>query len=140
MSTRLSFQNLRIRRRPDRGAVALMTALLAVVLVSIAALGVDLGNAMNRKQLTQNNSDYAALAGANGLPSTATPTLQPWPTTSTRTSPTPTAPPMRHQHRLRTAAMLTDNVWANGEVRFPWAPPGSRSRPRPCASSSASPA
>ena len=31
---------------------------------------------MNRKQLTQNNSDYAALAGADGLPSTATPTVQ----------------------------------------------------------------
>ncbi len=53
-----------------------MTGVLVVVLVSVAALGVDLGNAMNRKQVTQNSSDFAALAGANGLPSTATPTVQ----------------------------------------------------------------
>lgn len=114
-------RRLELRRRPDRGAIALMTALLAVVLVSVAALGVDLGNAMNRKQLTQNNSDYAALAGANGLPSTATPTVQfvadylnknVTNTDGTTDCNTDAGSPV-------TAAMLTDNVWANGEVRFP---------------------
>ncbi len=120
MSTRLSFQNLRIRRRPDRGAVALMTALLAVVLVSIAALGVDLGNAMNRKQLTQNNSDYAALAGANGLPSTATPTLQLVADYLNKNfANTDGTTDCNTNTGSVTAAMLTDNVWANGEVRFP---------------------
>ena len=29
---------------------------------------VDLGNALNRKKLTQNSADFAALAGASGLP------------------------------------------------------------------------
>ena len=41
-----------------------------MVIFGIAALAVDLGNAMNRRQLTQNAADFAALAGANGLPET----------------------------------------------------------------------
>ena len=39
-------------------------------------MGVDLGNAMNRKKLTQNSADFAALAGADGLPTTRTTTIQ----------------------------------------------------------------
>jgi Flp pilus assembly protein TadG len=58
----------RWRGRDESGAVAIIFAVLAMVLLSIAALGVDLGNAMNRKQLTQNSADFAALAGASGLP------------------------------------------------------------------------
>ena len=59
-----------------------MTGILVVVLVSVAALGVDLGNAMNRKQVTQNSSDFAALAGANGLPTTRQQRqCSSWPTT-----------------------------------------------------------
>lgn len=55
-------------RRDDRGAVAIIFAISALMIFGVAALGVDLGNAMNRKKLTQNNADLAALAGAASLP------------------------------------------------------------------------
>lgn len=54
--------------RAEHGAVAVVFAICATLLFGIAALGVDLGNAMNRKKLTQNNADLAALAGAASLP------------------------------------------------------------------------
>jgi hypothetical protein len=52
------------RRRDDRGAVAVMVALLAVVLLSISAMSVDLGNAWQTKRQVQAGSDLAAEAGA----------------------------------------------------------------------------
>jgi hypothetical protein len=52
------------RRRHDRGAVAVMFALLAVVLMSISALSVDLGNAWQAKRQVQAGSDLAVEAGA----------------------------------------------------------------------------
>jgi Flp pilus assembly protein TadG len=55
-------------RRDERGAVAVIFAICAVMIFGLAAMGVDLGNAMNRKKLTQNNADLAALAGAPSLP------------------------------------------------------------------------
>jgi Flp pilus assembly protein TadG len=66
---------MRLRRRDERGAVAVMFALLAVVLMSIAALGVDLGNAWAQKRQVQEGSDLATEAGAGikgaNLPATA---------------------------------------------------------------------
>lgn len=58
----------RLARRSENGAVAVIFALLAVLMLSMAAIGVDLGNAMNRKKQTQTSADFAALAGAVGLP------------------------------------------------------------------------
>jgi len=52
------------RRRHERGAVAVLVALLAVVLMSISALGVDLGNAWQQKRQVQAGSDLAVEAGA----------------------------------------------------------------------------
>ncbi len=108
-------------RREERGAIAVMTAILVVVLLGIAALGVDLGNAMNRKQTTQNSSDFAALAGANGLPNVSTTTVQlvadylninaAQNDGGTGCNPNSGMPV--------TAAMLTDVNPANGEVTFP---------------------
>jgi hypothetical protein len=63
-------------RRDDRGAVAVIFAISAVMIFGLAALGVDLGNAMNRKKLTQNAADLSALAGAEGLPAQDDSTLQ----------------------------------------------------------------
>jgi hypothetical protein len=64
------------RNRDDRGAVAIMFALLAVVFMSIAAMGVDLGNAWQEKRQVQAGSDLAAEAGAGikgaNLPATTT--------------------------------------------------------------------
>ncbi len=110
-----------LRTRDESGAVAVMTGVLVVVLVSIAALGVDLGNAMNRKQVTQNSSDFAALAGANGLPSTATPTVQmvaDYLNTNVASSDGGTECNPQAGATI-TAAMLTDGNEVNGEVTFP---------------------
>ncbi len=114
---------LRTRRtaREETGAIAIMTAILVVVLVSIAALGVDLGNAMNRKQVTQNSSDFAALAGANGLPDTSTSTVQlvaDYLNTNAASN-DGGADCNPQAGSTITAAMLTDGIEANGEVTFP---------------------
>lgn len=52
----------------ERGATAIMVALLAVVLFGMAAITVDLGNAWARKRDVQTQVDLAALAGASSLP------------------------------------------------------------------------
>jgi hypothetical protein len=52
------------RQRNERGAVAVLFALLAVVLMVIAAMGVDLGNAWQQKRQVQEGSDLATEAGA----------------------------------------------------------------------------
>lgn len=55
------------RPRGERGAVAIMVAVLASALFLIAALVVDLGLARDTKRQSQNASDAAALAAANVL-------------------------------------------------------------------------
>lgn len=61
------------RRRNERGAVAVLVAMLALVLLAMGALSVDLGNAFVHKHDMQKRTDFAALAGAAGddLPQTA---------------------------------------------------------------------
>ena len=107
-------------RRNDHGAVAVLFAICAVLVFGMAAIGVDLGNAMNRKKQTQTSADFAALAGANGLPATGTATVQAVAdyinknqprtdgTDKCDTSPGPV-----------TVDELTDGDPANGEVTFP---------------------
>ncbi|MGH3348229.1 MAG: TadE/TadG family type IV pilus assembly protein [Nocardioides sp.] len=112
---------LRRRTRDESGAVAIMTGILVVVLVSVAALGVDLGNAMNRKQVTQNSSDFAALAGANGLPDTSALTVQlvaDYLNTNAASNDGGTECNPQAGSTI-TAAMLTDGDDVNGEVTFP---------------------
>jgi hypothetical protein len=62
-----------VGRRNEEGAVAIFVALLAVLLLSVAALAVDLGQAYVAKRGVQQHADFAALAGAHGdnLPMTA---------------------------------------------------------------------
>src|SRR5680860_369223 len=62
------------RDRDESGAVAIMVALMVVVLVSVAALAVDLGSAFVVKREVQKRTDFAALAGGHGtnLPTPAT--------------------------------------------------------------------
>lgn len=64
------------RRREESGAVAIMVALMSVMLISVAALAVDLGQGFARKHEIQHDTDLAALAGGGGnnLPA-PTPTL-----------------------------------------------------------------
>lgn len=56
------------RRRDEQGAVAIMVAVLMVVLVSAAALAVDLGNAWARLARVQSQVDAVAMAGGGELP------------------------------------------------------------------------
>ena len=50
-------------QRDDSGAVAVLFALLSVVLLSVAALGVDLGNAWQTKRQVEAGADLATEAG-----------------------------------------------------------------------------
>lgn len=54
-------------RRDERGAVAIVFALLVTVLVVMVALVVDLGYAQDTRRVSQNAADSSALAGANAL-------------------------------------------------------------------------
>lgn len=55
------------RKRDESGAVAIMFGLLAVMLMSVAALGVDIGNEVTRHTVTQTQADFAALAGGDKM-------------------------------------------------------------------------
>lgn len=52
--------------------MAVIFAVCTLLLFGVAALGVDLGNAMNRKKELQTNADLAALAGGGYLPAPST--------------------------------------------------------------------
>lgn len=52
----------------DGGAVAILTAMLALVLFGFAALAVELGDMYSRDAAVQTTADLAAFAGAQGLP------------------------------------------------------------------------
>jgi Flp pilus assembly protein TadG len=54
-------------KRDERGAIAIMFALLIVLLASVAALGSDLGNAISRHTDTQNQADFAAYTASEQL-------------------------------------------------------------------------
>lgn len=56
------------RRRDDRGAVAVLVALSSALLLSMAALAVDLGNGWTQRREVQTEADMAALAGGASLP------------------------------------------------------------------------
>lgn len=57
-------------RRDESGAFAIVFALMTVMLLTVAALGVDLGNAVARHTDTQNQADFAALDAGRGLTDT----------------------------------------------------------------------
>jgi len=62
------------KKRGESGAVAIMAAVMAVMLVSMAALAVDLGGAFVTKREVAKRTDFAALAGGHGnnLPTPST--------------------------------------------------------------------
>ena len=58
----------RRRRRDERGAVAIIVAVLAMGLLMLAALGVDIGLQINNKHQLYSTLDSAAQSGASKLP------------------------------------------------------------------------
>lgn len=58
---------LRLGRRDESGAVAVLVAILMLVLLACAAVVVDLGNARDVRRQSQNASDASVLAAANAL-------------------------------------------------------------------------
>lgn len=58
------------RQRGETGAVAVMTAVMASLLLIIAAMAVDLGNLVARRTWTQAQADHAAMAGGSELTQT----------------------------------------------------------------------
>jgi hypothetical protein len=59
------------RRRNESGAVAIMFAMLAALLMGVAALGVDFATQVNERQKLQDAMDAGAQAGAYQLPTNA---------------------------------------------------------------------
>jgi Flp pilus assembly protein TadG len=106
--------------RDESGAVSIMVAAMVVVLLSLAAIGVDLGNAMNRKQLTQNGADFAALSGAGGLPDTGASTVQAVADSLNHNQPSSDGAEDCNPDAgaTITTSMLRDTNEANGEVTF----------------------
>ncbi len=62
---------LRIRSTRRRGAVAVLTVVMLVVLIGFASLTIDVGYLYNVRAELQNTADAAALAGAQMLPDEA---------------------------------------------------------------------
>jgi hypothetical protein len=61
---------MRARSRTQRGAVAVMVAVMALLLFGVAALSVDLGNAWSRKRAVQKQVDISAISAGYLLPMT----------------------------------------------------------------------
>jgi hypothetical protein len=64
--------------RSERGAVAIVVALLMMVFLGFASLIVDLGNARQLRRQAQGGADAAALAGAQELLAAPPPAAPPW--------------------------------------------------------------
>lgn len=113
------------RKRNDAGAVAIVFALSTLLIFALAAIGVDLGNAMNRKKENQNSADLAALAGADALPVAvgdavaalnARQKVADW---LNKNQPSSDGDSCSTSTATITALQLGDGVVANGEVTFP---------------------
>lgn len=111
---------MRVRDRDERGAVAIIYGVAALLMLGLAAMGVDLGNAMNRQKRVQTSADFAALAGANGLPSTATSTVQLVADYLNKNQPASDGTgPCNQSSGPITVGQLQDGNITNGEVTFP---------------------
>ena len=101
------------RRRDDRGATAVIVAVMAVLLFSVAAVAVDLGNAWARKRDVQKQVDISALSAGYLLPQT----------NANKTAIAAEVATYLNQNRAAgqpvvSASELIDSVMGNGEVEF----------------------
>jgi len=113
------------RRRGEDGAIAILVALLAVLLLSLAAMGVDIGNQVTRKADTQNQADFAALAAGQQMtgPGVVGTTPAPAIVAAARAElnanqPEDDSAACWRNHNCVTTAALTDGSLNNGEVRY----------------------
>jgi hypothetical protein len=60
------------RLQDERGQITILAAFLLIVVISFAALALDVGMFMRTKRTIQNSADAMALAGARDLPATTT--------------------------------------------------------------------
>jgi len=111
----------RARRRDERGAVAIVYALLAVMLMGLAALGTDIGNEVNRHTMTQTQADFGAFAAAAKMTQTGhvgnTPSAA---VLQAITDSMNANAPQDDNGGITaiTAAQLTDANLSNGDVRY----------------------
>ena len=111
---------LRRRRRDEGGVVAVLVAISCTLLLCVAALAVDMGNAWTQRREVQTEADLAALAGGALLPA--------------KDAVTKTAVAVKVLEYLKrndtygqddgdsaswTAAQLLDGTTSNGEITFP---------------------
>ena len=147
MLSRVVRRRFRIRRRDEGGAIAIIMAMMCVLLFTIAALSVDLGNAFTRRTDTQTQADYGALAAARTQNETAKAGM---------TIPTAMVDAVRDAMNANqpqddnsicwttksciTSAHLTDGNLVNGETFGSAAgPPAARGMPRPSRACRSSP-
>jgi Flp pilus assembly protein TadG len=116
MARRPHVPRLRIRRRDEHGAVALLMAGLMTVIVIVAAMGVDLGNAWQRKVTVQKSVDVSAISAAHLLPKTSSNTDAIYAEVATYLNKASNV--VLGQPGTVTAAQLHDGQLPNGEVTF----------------------
>ncbi|HET7066144.1 MAG TPA: hypothetical protein VFI21_00920 [Nocardioides sp.] len=112
--------------RDESGAVAIIFALMAVMLLSVAALGTDIGNEVGRKSATQNQADFAAFAAAGQMTQTGhlNDTPSPAVLTAIMNSLNANQPQDDNKGCWRTntcvtsTSQLTDGDLTNGDVRY----------------------
>jgi len=113
---------LALQHRDERGAVAIAFGVSAAMMFGAAAIGVDLGNAMNRRRQAQSQADFAALAGGAHLPGTksagdaAVKAVADY--LNDNQPPTDGAARCDDGGACVTAAQLVDGNYTNGEVDF----------------------
>jgi hypothetical protein len=118
----------RLRRRTQSGAVAVMFGLLVVVLMSLAALGTDLGNQISRHTDTQRQADFGAFAAAQQMNTTAAAGTPVSAAIANAVATSMNANPVQDDTTAQqaclatsscvTASQLTDGNFTNGELRY----------------------
>src|SRR4051812_36269093 len=105
------------RSRTERGAIAVVAGILVVVLVSMAAIAIDLGNAWSRRRMVQSQVDLSALSAGHLLPMTGS--NQMVIATEVAKYLNDAKNKVYGQGANVSPAQLLDGNLANGEVQFP---------------------
>jgi hypothetical protein len=115
----------RLTSRDESGAVAIMFALLAVMLFTVAALGTDIGNEVSRHTDTQTQADFGAFAAARQMTDTGVAGQTPSAAVVSAVAdelnanqPQDDSQSCWRTNTCVTTSQLTDGSLANGEVRY----------------------